>query len=405
MTSTYCHTKVLLFFIINDNYSLLIIDDNEIFNKPLPLPPTNASANESLYEEPIYGITNQLTATYSDNGKTANNTGAGPGKRRSSAPAAPPPFLPNKLVNGVLISKPGSTYSHSPSVSSGSTYGYSSGSINEYGESSSASKYGPSSCQTVTSSGSTSTGATTSSGIATNGPTPDGMSIYGINDKLPPTPPSKFSSIAKTAGRKIAKKFLGIRKNSKGVLEEPLALFNSPHNVGDSSDSGTSHSPTVYAQGLKGPNPSVTNYDSTNQNSGKVNGGSQTNHYGGSVCSGTQIRRPISRPSIPPPEPPKYECSTGSGVPAVPDKDSNYNIYDSKRNDDDYDDSDFYDSDSELIRNFVSQVQPIYSMEEEPLYQYYTYGISLKVKNSSNFLIKNENSSYSLSCLIFNVVC
>ncbi|ODN05946.1 Rho guanine nucleotide exchange factor 26 [Orchesella cincta] len=312
-------------------------NDNEIFNKPLPLPPSNASTYESVYEEPIYGITNKLTATYSDNGRSG---GASPGKRRSSAPAAP--FLPLKLNS----SKPGSTYSHSPSVSSGSTYGYSSGSINEYGESGSPSKYGPSSCQTVVSSSST-TGAAS--------PAADGMSIYGISDKLPPTPPSKFSSIAKTAGRKIAKKFLGMRKTSKSSLDDPQPSSFDSSNV--------SNSPLHLSQLQESKETSVTN-----SNNEKIGGN----------CSGTQIRRPISRPSIPPPEPPKNEYGS---PPTSIGTTNNYSIYDKNErgsNEDDFDDSDFYDSDSELIRNFVSQVQPIYSMEEEPLYQYYTYGISLK---------------------------
>lgn len=365
---------------------MTIIDDNEIFNKPLPLPPSNASAcGETLYEEPIYGITNQLTATYSENGKSviASNSGGSPGKRRSSAPAAPPAFLSNKLVPG--WSKPGgSTYSHSPSVSSGSTYGYSSGSVNEYGESSSASKYGPSSYQTVTSSSLAGTascspaGTTVSAGL-------DGMAIYEMNDKLPPTPPNKFSSIAKTAGKRIAKKFLGIRKNSKGVLEEALSSFNSPNAAAaDSSPQNISSQLSVNAQTSKKSHSSVTNYADYSKATTASDGKDQTSHYGGggslgSGGSGVPIRRPISRPSIPPPEPPKHEGDSGSANAAMlPDK-ANYSVYSDKKNDDDYDDSDFYDSDSELIRNFVSQVQPIYSMEEEPLYQYYTYGISLKV--------------------------
>jgi len=83
---------------------------------------------------------------------------------------------------------------------------------------------------------------------------------------------------------------------------------------------------------------------------------------------------PIVRPKVPPPAPPvvatkeEEEIKNGEGDEKLPQEEE-----------DEFDDSDFCDSDSELIRNFVSQVQPIYSMEEEPLYQYYSYGISLKV--------------------------
>jgi hypothetical protein len=84
------------------------------------------------------------------------------------------------------------------------------------------------------------------------------------------------------------------------------------------------------------------------------------------------MRRSVSRPNIPPPEPPKP-----SPEPLYNDNGGPDSTFD---DDDDFDDSDFYDSDSELIKNFVAAVQPIYSMEEEPLYQYYTYGISLQVK-------------------------
>lgn len=327
----------------------------------MPLPPSNASTYESLYEEPIYGITNQLTATYSDGGKSGG--GGSPGKRRSSAPSTP--FTASKTTTNNAKSG-GSLYSHSPSVSSGSTYGYSSGSINEYGDSGSASKYGPSSCQTVVSSSSTGASASTSSAV-------DGMSIYGINDKLPPTPPSKFSSIAKTAGRKIARKFLGIRKTSKCGLDEGPPPFGT--SVMDSLDALANNHDDVsqneYQGSRRASNPAVTNHNGKHAHANSAN----TNN--GSV-GGAQIRKPISRPNIPPPEPPKNEG--GNMGPALSENNvsSNYNIYD-KKNEDDYDDSDFYDSDSELIRNFVSQVQPIYSMEEEPLYQYYTYGISLKV--------------------------
>lgn len=208
-----------------------------------------------------------------------------------------------------------------------------------------------------------------------------------MNEKLPPTPPSKFSSIAKTAGRKIAKKFLGIRKTSKCGLDEPLSVFHQLTNPGDSSDSGTCQSPsTELSSNGSTPQPVSSIYSPSN--AGKLtnsySNSQSANHYGGSTgsgMSGNQIRRPISRPSIPPPEPPKNDSGNMTIPPPVlPDKVNNYSIYaDNHKNDDDYDDSDFYDSDSELIRNFVSQVQPIYSMEEEPLYQYYTYGISLKV--------------------------
>jgi len=109
------------------------------------------------------------------------------------------------------------------------------------------------------------------------------------------------------------------------------------------------------------------------------------------------LKRSISRPNIPPPlppplplpNPPAMQPSTTNGlstsvqnqnqVSHLTSMNNGIAAQDEQDDDDDFDDSDFYDSDSELIRNFVAAVQPIYAMEEEPLYQYYTYGISLQV--------------------------
>jgi len=209
-------------------------------------------------------------------------------------------------------------------------------------------------------------------------------SNYGLRPELPPLPsnPSKFSSIAKSAGKRIAKKFQYIRRASLDhieVLSSSLASHRgSSTSLSQSSRSGTPVSRTGFAP-LSLPSEPVT------------------------------VARPIARPTIPPPAPPPQVTSTRSPVPPssqpslppvpprsqpslppVPPVPSNPNsIYKPEEStsrfdvndddDDDFDDSDFYDSDSELIRNFVAAVQPIYSMEEEPLYQYYTYGISLQV--------------------------
>ena len=187
-------------------------------------------------------------------------------------------------------------------------------------------------------------------------------SNYGLRPELPPLPtnpnnsnPNKFSSIAKSAGKKLAKKLQYIRRFSKTSLDNFEVL---------SSSFGTNSGSSV-SLGNRSTTPGPGNYNASQL----------------SVAASDRrepvMKRSISRPSIPPPEPPKVNNSQPT-IPPI----SIYNGAESNfddDDDDDFDDSDFYDSDSELIRNFVAAVQPIYSMDEEPLYQYYTYGISLQV--------------------------
>lgn len=169
------------------------------------------------------------------------------------------------------------------------------------------------------------------------------LPTFDLRPDLPPLPspnptPSKFSSIAKSAGRKLVKKLEIIRRLSRttsfeAISTEPLSL---------PSTSTPSQNNSLY---------------NLSQSSSATN---------------LRPRRVIPRPRIPPPAPP-----TTIKAPPPPPIPTPMKV--ATNEEEDFEDSDFCDSDSELIRNFVSAVQPVYSMEEEPLYQYYTYGISLQV--------------------------
>ncbi|XP_021949454.1 rho guanine nucleotide exchange factor 26 isoform X2 [Folsomia candida] len=320
-------------------------------DKPLPHPPssTYASPNssDSFYSEPIYGITNQITHF------TSGTKNPGPPVpdtlRRPSL--VPNPSHQNVIsCNNVIRNEPSITpqpafHNKLPSVGENSLI---------YADSS------PTATQILLRA--------------------DKEDVFQPNDKLPPIPPSKLSTMAKSAGKKLAKKFMGIRKTSKCSMEH-FEQSSSSCSSNAGSALGGQLTPTYGPINSEVTAKPVQVYGSSaprmvqtpSSNDKSPSGGGQPN----------PLRRPISRPSIPPPEPPKsiYGGSSNGSSNGT----QNYSIYDKSdgvnrrtEDDDDFDDSDFYDSDSELIRNFVSQVQPIYSMEEEPLYQYYAYGISIK---------------------------
>jgi hypothetical protein len=347
--------------------------DEDDLNKPLPsIPTTNASgsssssSSDSFYSEPLYGITNQIT------NRTSNLKNPGPPvpdtlRRPSLSPNPHANISCNNVrtqpVNHAPIyqvSKKHKSQKTGSSIYGSSLYGYSGSASNngipDYADS-------------------TSLNPNASCRIPLGGGV-DSSSNFP-NDKLPPIPPSKFSSIAKTAGKKLAKKFLGIRKTSKSSLEN----YDVPSSSASSTNGSLSGCPNASSR--LSNNPSLKNGGGGSRTSTPVGGSSKG--VAPQAPSQNQIKKSISRPSIPPPEPPKSLYGGSSNGSAkncnVSDKSSpvQQDRDDPRDEDDDFDDSDFYDSDSELIRNFVSQVQPIYSMEEEPLYQYYAYGISSKV--------------------------
>jgi neuronal guanine nucleotide exchange factor len=330
-------------------------------NKPLPKLPgssTYASSNssDSFYSEPIYGITNHIT-------NTASN--------RRTSPKPPPvpdssrrPSLPSCMSQSVISCN--NVIRTEPAVP-----------LPPFNKQHSTPCLGP----------------TSDNSLIYADTTKNLDSSFKANDKLPPVPPSKLSIMAKTAGRKIAKKFIGIRKLSRGSLDcgEPLSLPNlsNANASGSSPVYGTSSSSSSSLNGSRG--------------SVAVNK-THVKPVPAPVQPQSGLRRPISRPSIPPPEPPKN--SDGRGGNSEGSNNSNYDIYNKSNSsrgheneDEDFDDSDFYDSDSELIRNFVSQVQPIYSMEEEPLYQYYAYGISIKPEDDYQPVIP-KNLGLTLDMLV-----
>ncbi|CAG7824120.1 unnamed protein product [Allacma fusca] len=186
-----------------------------------------------------------------------------------------------------------------------------------------------------------------------------------VNKFLPPIPdqarrPSKeisgrISTIARSAGRKLTKKMLSIRRLSR-----------------TSRDSVNSTPTTVDSSGSVTP-------------SGIYSGGSGND----STYSDTYSFRNTHLPPSP---------SSYSSPNTIPNGSSNL----MKPEYDEFEDSDFYDSDHELIRNFVSAVQPIYSMEEEPLYQFYTYGISSKPDDTYQPIIP-VNLGLTLDMLVPNV--
>ena len=212
--------------------------------------------------------------------------------------------------------------------------------------------------------------------------------------------------MAKTAGRKIAKKLLSMRRPSQSSFDMDSSSIRNKYQ-------GQQVAP--MQRRASSPCPSVAS--SAVLSSSRVSESGSTTGSRSAVLPRRSLptgRTTISRPPVPPPAPPT-NLPPASPPPVPPtifvnninglerlnslkDGESKYGqtnpLQQRISSDfDDYEDSDFYDSDSELIRNFVSAVQPIYSMEEEPLYQYYTYGISLKVFicaiNERNFELVN----------------
>jgi len=349
------------------------LSDDDDLNKPLPEIPTttssgssSSSSSDSFYSEPLYGITNQITKRQS----SLKNPGPPVPDTLRRPSLSPNPLSSVISCNNVIRNEPiyQKSKKHAQSTKSGCSsaygstmYGYNGAGGADYADS-------------ITNAHSLNPNANKSCGES-SGNFP--------NDKLPPLPPSKFTSIAKSAGKKLAKKFLGIRKTSKSSLEN----YDAPSSSASSTNGSLSGCPTTSSSRLSNPS-CMTNGNGVATPVGNNNKGMAP------PIPQSQPKKLLSRPSIPPPEPPKSlygGSSNGSAksfsinqeLPSMPppQQQERHDHHNQDDDDDDFDDSDFYDSDSELIRNFVSQVQPIYSMEEEPLYQYYAYGISSKVKS------------------------